>query len=132
MWIDVGMQVEGRDDLAHVAIFDHPDNAGYPQAWRVDGQLGVGSARTRAADWTIKKGETEVVRHRFVVYTGTLNDVEMTNAWSEYGGNRSTSALWAIAQREGREERFLTPEQAVGGDDDGAGVRGERLGRASR
>ena len=47
MWIDVGMQVDGRTDLAHVAIFDHPDNAGYPQAWRVDGQFGVGSARTR-------------------------------------------------------------------------------------
>ena len=27
---------------AHVAMFDHPDNAGYPQAWRVDGQFGVG------------------------------------------------------------------------------------------
>ena len=53
MWIDVGMQVEGRKDLAHVAIFDHPDNIGYPQAWRVDGQLGVGSARSRDADWTI-------------------------------------------------------------------------------
>ena len=48
MWIDVGMQVEGRTDLAHVAIFDHPDNPGYPQAWRVDGQFGVGSARSRA------------------------------------------------------------------------------------
>ena len=36
------------------------------------------------ADWTIKKGETEVVRHRFVVYTGTLNDVELTKAWGEY------------------------------------------------
>lgn len=38
MWTDVGMQVEGRDDLAHIAIFDHPDNAGFPQTWRVDGQ----------------------------------------------------------------------------------------------
>ena len=53
MWIDVGMQVPGRDDLAHVAIFEHPDNMNYPQAWRVDDQLGVGSARTRTADWTI-------------------------------------------------------------------------------
>lgn len=34
MWIDVGMQVEGRDDLAHIAIFDHPDNGGYPQTWQ--------------------------------------------------------------------------------------------------
>ncbi|MGH9370606.1 MAG: DUF6807 family protein, partial [Vicinamibacterales bacterium] len=116
MWIDVGMQVEGRDDLAHIAIFDHPDNAGYPQAWRVDGQLGVGSARTRTGDWTITRGQTEVVRHQFVIYTGVLNDVEMTSAWTDYSGNRSTystSALWAIAQKEGREAKFLTPDQAV-------------------
>ena len=45
MWVDVGMQVEGRNDLAHVAIFDHPGNKGYPLHWRVDGQLGVGTAR---------------------------------------------------------------------------------------
>ena len=116
MWVDVGMQVEGRSDLAHIAIFDYPDNAGYPQAWRVDGQLGVGAARARTADWTIAKGQTEVVRHRFVVYTGTLDDVEMTSAWSEYSGNRSTystSALWGIAQAEGRQDKFLTPDQAV-------------------
>ena len=41
-WVDVGMQLEGREDLLHVAIFDHPMNVGFPQAWRVDGQLGVG------------------------------------------------------------------------------------------
>jgi putative membrane-bound dehydrogenase-like protein len=113
MWLDVGMQVEGRQDMAHVAIFDHPENIGYPQAWRVDGQLGVGAARSRAADWTIKKGETEIIRHRLVIYTGTLNDVEMTNAWTEFSGNRSTAALWSIAQAEGRDAKFLTPEQAV-------------------
>ena len=116
MWIDVGMQVEGRSDLAHVAIFDYPDNGGYPQTWRVDGQLGVGSARTRTDDWTIAKGQTEVIRHRFVIYTGTLNDVEMTNAWTEYSGNRSTystSALWSIARAQGRQEAFLTAAQAA-------------------
>ena len=113
MWIDVGMKVEGRDDLAHVAIFDHPDNTGHPQAWRVDAQMGVGSARSRAEDWTIAKGQTEVIRHELVIYTGTLNDVEMTNAWGEFSGNRSTSALWTIAQKEGRAAKFLTAEQAV-------------------
>jgi putative membrane-bound dehydrogenase-like protein len=116
MWIDVAMQVEGRDDLAHVAIFDHPDNAGYPLPWRVDDQFGVGTARARSADWTIKKGDTEVIRHRLVAYTGTLDDVALTAAWSDYSGNRSTyatQALWGIAQREGREEKFLTPEQAA-------------------
>ncbi len=113
MWIDVGMQVEGRDDLAHVAIFDHPDNGGYPQTWRVDGQLGVGTARSRTGDWSIADGETEVIRHRLVAYTGTLDDVAMTNAWMEYSGVRSTSVLWAIAQREGRDAEFLSPERAA-------------------
>jgi putative membrane-bound dehydrogenase-like protein len=116
MWIDVGVQVDGRTDLAHVAMFDHPDNIGYPQAWRVDGEFGVGAARSRAADWAIKKGQTEVIRHRLLAYTGTLDDVKLTDLWSAYTGNRSTyatQALWGLAQREGRLERFLKPEEAA-------------------
>ena len=116
MWIDVGMQVDGRADLAHVAIFDHPGNPGYPQAWRVDAQLGVGSARSRSANTTIAKGSVEVIRHEFLVYTGTLDDLTVTQAWAAFAGNRSpyaTQALWAVAQREGRDAKFLTPDQAV-------------------
>ena len=116
MWIDVGMKVEGRKDLLHVAMFDHPENMGYPQPWRVDDQLGVGSARTREADWNIAAGQTEIVRHQFVIYAGELNDIEITNAWAQFTGNRSTvstTALWALAQREGRLAKFLTPDQAV-------------------
>jgi putative membrane-bound dehydrogenase-like protein len=116
MWIDVGMQVQGRSDQAHIAVFDHPDNAGFPQAWRVDGQLGVGAARSREADWTIPSGQTEVIRHRLIAYTGALNDVDMTTAWSNFSGNRSTwatSPLWWIAQQEGRAAKFLSPDEAV-------------------
>ena len=117
MWVDVGMQVEGRDDFLHVAIFDHPMNAGYPQTWRVDGQLGVGPARSRMGDWHIPEGTTEVIRHRLIVYTGELNDLELTEDWEDYTGaaegSYSTSSLWGIAQREAKQEKFLTPEEAV-------------------
>src|SRR5690606_11687161 len=75
MWLDVGMVVEGREDAAHVAIFDHPDNGGYPTPWRVDGQLGVGPARSRLGDWTIEAGATEVMRYRLVFYTGERNEI---------------------------------------------------------
>lgn len=112
LWVDVGMKVEGRDDLAHIAIFDHPDNKGYPQPWRVDGQLGIGPARARTGDWNIPKGETEIIRHQLVVYTGELNDVELTETWGKYSG-QGTYALWQVAQREGREAKFLTPGEAV-------------------
>jgi len=116
MWTDVGMQVEGRDNLAHVAIFDHPENGGFPQPWRVDGQLGIGPVRARLGDWHIKEGETETIRHEIVAYTGDLNDVELTKLWNEYIGSNSiysTAALWNIAQEEGKTAKFLTPEEAV-------------------
>ena len=113
MWVDAGMQVAGRDDLAHVAIFDHPQNKGYPQTWRVDDQLGIGPARARTGDWKINRGETEVIRHQLVVYTGNLDDVALTKTWGEFSGVNSTAALWGIAQREGREAKFLTPAEAV-------------------
>ena len=112
LWVDAGMQVEGRDDLAHIVIFDHPDNKGYPQSWRVDEQMGIGPARTRKGDVPIAQGDTEIIRHQIVVYTGELDDVELTETWSKYSG-QSTYALWQVAQREGREAKFLTPEEAV-------------------
>ncbi|MEQ9442117.1 MAG: PmoA family protein [Cyclobacteriaceae bacterium] len=117
MWVDVGMQVEGRDDLAHIAIFDHPENKGFPQTWRVDNQLGIGPVRARMGDWTIEEGQTETIRHEIVVYTGELDDVEMKEAWDKYTGQEgamySTASLWEIAQQEGRDAKFLTPEEAV-------------------
>ncbi|TDB68218.1 PVC-type heme-binding CxxCH protein [Arundinibacter roseus] len=116
MWADVGMQVEGRDDLVHIAIFDHPTNKGYPQHWRVDGQLGLGPVRQRLTDLSIPKGSMDLVRHQLVVYTGELNDVEMTKTWGNYTGNNSTystAVLWDLARKEGRDARFLNPEEAV-------------------
>ncbi len=117
MWVDVGMQVEGRDDLLHVAIFDHPMNGGFPQPWRVDGQLGVGPVRARMGDWEIPEGATEVFRHRLIVYTGELNDLELTEDWEDYidaaEGAYSTASLWGIAQQEARQEKFLNPQEAV-------------------
>lgn len=113
VWVDVGMKVPGRDDQAHLAIFDHPGNGGFPQPWRVDHQLGVGPVRARLGDWVIGKGKTEIIRHRVVVDSGKLNTRERTEQWKQYTGQRYTSALWGLAQNAGRQAEFLTPEQAV-------------------
>ena len=115
MWVDVGMQVEGRDDLAHIAIFDHMDNVRFPQPWRVDGQLGIGPAIARLGDWKIAKGKTETLQYRLVVYSGVLNDVEMIKSWETYVGDSTyaTASLWDLARDEGRTAKFLTPEEAV-------------------
>ena len=116
MWIDAALQGQGRSEPAHITIFDYPDNPGYPQTWRVDRQSGIAAAPSPSANWTIKQGNTETVRYQVRIYRGALDDVRMDSAWAEYSGNRSayaTSALWGVAQREGREARFLTAEEAV-------------------
>ncbi|GJM28270.1 MAG: hypothetical protein DHS20C17_09050 [Cyclobacteriaceae bacterium] len=116
MWVDVGMEVEGRDDWGHIAIFDHPQNAEFPTPWRIDGQYGVGPSRAIAGDWQIEQGHTQIIKHQFVAYTGTLDDVEMSNLWNEYIGSESlysTAILWRIAQQEGKDAKFLNPAEAV-------------------
>ncbi|MCC6288207.1 MAG: PmoA family protein [Chitinophagaceae bacterium] len=116
MWVDVGMQVEGRNDFAHIAIFDHPDNRGYPQRWRVDGQFGVGPATARDSSISIKNGETETYKYRMMIYTGLFNDRDVSNEWAKYTGKTSlysTTELWAMAQQEALSAKFLTPDEAV-------------------
>jgi hypothetical protein len=84
IWTDVGLQVEGRTDLAHFAIFDHPDNPAFPTPWRVDGEMGVGPSRQILGDRQLNTGETEVFRYRLIAYTGELKRTELTRQWKEY------------------------------------------------
>lgn len=84
IWTDVAMQIQGRNDLAHIAIFDHPYNKAFPTPWRIDGELGVGPSRQILGDWVIRKGETEIIRYRLVAYTGERDGVELTRLWTDF------------------------------------------------
>lgn len=84
IWTDVGIQVPGRDDLAHMAIFDHPDNRAFPTPWRVDHEWGVGPSIQILGDWKIAEHETERIRYRLVAYTGARSDTELTGLWKEF------------------------------------------------
>lgn len=114
VWLDVGTQVEGRNDSVHIAVFDHPQNKGYPQPWRVDNQLGVGPVPARLDDWEIKAGETHIIKHQLRVYTGELNDVDLTSKFASFSGTGTEVFVqWQLAKKEGREAEFLTPDRAV-------------------
>ncbi|MEC9092046.1 MAG: PmoA family protein [Planctomycetota bacterium] len=90
-WTDVGLEIAGRDDQAHITIFDHPKNPNFPNAWRVDGQLGIGPAPSRLGDLRINQGKTLVYRHRLLVHTGNLNPVKINEIWSQYTGQKPTN-----------------------------------------
>jgi putative heme-binding domain-containing protein len=83
-WVNIGMDIAGRDDWGHIAILDHPKNSDFPQPWRVDGQLGIGPSRAILGDWKIPKNQTETIRHRFIIYTGKLDAPSLTKKWESY------------------------------------------------
>jgi len=84
IWSDIGLQIAGRDDWGHMAIFDHPDNKDFPVPWRVDSQMGMGPSRQILGDWKLKKDETAVYRYRIVIYTGSRNDEQLTRLWKAF------------------------------------------------
>jgi len=113
LWVDVGLKIEGRDNLAHLAIFDHPSNRGYPLPWRVDGQFGVGPSPATLGTRSLARGVSETFRHQLMAYTGPMSDVKVDSAWRAYTGERSDSVMWRLAQEESRRAVFLTGEEAV-------------------
>lgn len=84
IWNDIGIRIDGRDDFAHIAMLDHPDNNGFPIAWRVDNQLGVGPSRQIISEWSIPRGHTEVFRYRLVVYMGDRDKKLIDTLWKDY------------------------------------------------
>ncbi len=84
VWADVGVEVEGRKDWGHMAVFDHPGNKDFPIPWRTDTQFGLGPSRQILGDWKLNKGETEIVRYRIIVYTGDINHTELMRLWKEF------------------------------------------------
>jgi hypothetical protein len=83
-WNDIGMPIDGRTNHAHIAILEHPSNTGFPNAWRVDNELGVGPSRQILGDWSIANGKHEVIKYRLVVYTGDFNEKDVARWWKEY------------------------------------------------
>ena len=83
-WNDIGVPIEGRPDEGHIAILEHPSNDGFPNAWRVDNELGVGPSRQISGDWNIPKGGSETIKYRLIVYTGSFDPALIARLWKEY------------------------------------------------
>ena len=83
-WVDIAMQVKGRENLAHIVMMDHPDNPGYPSKWRIDNKLGVGPCYARSGEWNIAKGSSISFKHRLLVYTGKQNKKLHKKCWSDH------------------------------------------------
>jgi len=84
IWSDIGIKLNGREDFAHIAIFDHPGNKAFPTPWRVDSQMGIGPSRQILGDWKIDAGESETIRYRLLIYTGEMDKAKLVDTWKGF------------------------------------------------
>ncbi len=68
-WVEVSMPIEGLKENGVVRIEDLPGNPGYPNPWRVDGQLGIAPSPCIRGETKFAKGEKRVNRYRLTVGT---------------------------------------------------------------
>jgi len=71
----VGIQVEGRNDLAHIVVFDYPGNSGSPFR---------GGRRPGVSREPAQKGKTRNYRYRLIAYGGALDPAAISRAWKEF------------------------------------------------
>ena len=66
-WVEVSMPIEGREQNGTIRFEDMPGNSGYPNPWRVDGQLGIAPSHCIRGPWSITSGKSCVNRYRLTV-----------------------------------------------------------------
>jgi hypothetical protein len=63
-WGNIGINLDGGEDNARIAILDYPGNAAFPSPWRVENELGIEPSRQILGDSEIANGKTETIWHR--------------------------------------------------------------------
>jgi putative heme-binding domain-containing protein len=59
-------------DIHGIAVFDHPQNANHPPAWRVDEQGLINPSVTSITAWTLPANTTREFRYRLLIYKGAV------------------------------------------------------------
>lgn len=84
-WADVSMRMPRSSRYSGVAIFQHPDNPGYPHpGWilRHYGLLGAAWPHTQGIE--LAPGQTFELRYRLHVHTGAGEDIGLPAVYAEY------------------------------------------------
>jgi hypothetical protein len=89
-WIDVEVPIPGRKDgkWGHIAMLDHPLNAGHPTFFRLDDQFGFGLALAKSGGFTVDVGQPMVARMRLVVYLGGFKHDFVEATWKDFAATR--------------------------------------------
>lgn len=83
-WADVSVETS-EGTMAGVAIFQHPENAEYPdQKWIMRHYSFLGASWPHVKPYVLKPGEELALRYRLVVHRGSAQDADVERAFYEY------------------------------------------------
>ncbi|MEM7532809.1 MAG: DUF6807 family protein, partial [Chloroflexota bacterium] len=83
-WLDLHMPLENREAGAGMAVCDHPDNAGHPVKWRVDGSRGINPSPCIPGDIELPAGAAMRHRYRLILHSGPLSTERIHELWAAY------------------------------------------------
>ena len=73
------------DEVAGIAIFDHPENFRYPTTWHVRGYgLFAPNCWMFRSDHSLAEGESMTFRWRVIVHTGDTEQADIANRFLDY------------------------------------------------
>jgi putative heme-binding domain-containing protein len=82
------------DQIYGIAVFDHPQNADHPAAWRVDEQGLINPTVTGVNGFTIAANSVREYRYRLLIYKGTAAADELNSASEAFrSGNQQSGEI---------------------------------------
>lgn len=90
-WADVSYAVApGSETQSGVAIFQHPDNPGYPYDWWLLRHYGfLGHSWPGNAPYTLKPGAEVTAKYRLYIHKGTAEEGQVSQAHAAYFSSES-------------------------------------------
>jgi len=81
-WADYSAEFPGGNGRSGLAILQHPDNPGYPNAWREYPELNFFQPLYPGGELIpMPQGKTIVLRYRLWIHSGNVTSQELAEAW---------------------------------------------------
>jgi len=83
-WAAARMPLPKAEEVATVAILDHPANLEHPVPWRIDNELGIGPSPCAAGPWMLRAGATQSFTYGLVAGDEHLADSKIDARWGQF------------------------------------------------
>ena len=82
-WIDQSGPI-AAGKWGGIALFDHPDNPGYPNAWHCRNDGWAGASFNLNKSWILEPGDNMILKYRIHLHRHNAEEGEVERRYEEY------------------------------------------------